>query len=449
MKKLITLIAFGIGCVVARPAHAQGPDRAEYQQRFNDCNSQEAKLRGEVGRLVNDRDVIMQEFMNGEFCSDCKRSKTEVERQDRVAFGTHIAASKGRHIVRATQAEIDAKRQKLNEEVRRKEAAADAQRERCDNILASYDKAAKDAQARAQQEAERDAKQDADERARHEADEKQKQLAAAQQRAEAERQAREEERRRREEAERIRQAQLAANLQYFEDRVNSNNAETQAKLDEARRNGTLNGINQYSDDSRRNARNTVAGTSSGSLRRQAMDDGSGGFLAEEAVAARSSVREQLNSLVEEGRQYLRDKFVKEGNDRLWGVEDDDDDDNNGAPWTLSNLKKRASEALTHHVVERVVEMDKKNGGVLYKWYDDYKSAKYEQSLHEDRRLVDFHEDATNAIVEDISKFRDLDEYSDSNSASEGFLQEAERKLGGVRRKWTREGRRTLLDELVP
>ncbi|MBC7490747.1 MAG: hypothetical protein H7240_13090, partial [Glaciimonas sp.] len=209
--------------------------------------------------------------MNGKFCSDCDRSKTEVEQYYKISFAQHIAAKKDRYEKGATAEQIANKRRELDQDIRNVESSVNSKISECGSVTSNYQKDQQEAQNKSQA----DAQRNANERAQRQADENARLYAAQQQREEEERQRLEAERERRAEEERRRQAQLAANIVLYNDRVSSNNAYTQAKLEEQRRNSTLSDVPKYDSN---NAKNTIGGTSTNNLGKQAFGGDGKGYL---------------------------------------------------------------------------------------------------------------------------------------------------------------------------
>ncbi|UOQ96717.1 hypothetical protein MUN81_15890 [Hymenobacter sp. 5317J-9] len=381
MKKLATLIAFGFCCAATRPAQAQGPDRAEYQQRFNNCDAERQRLAGKLDALRAEKQTALRELQQGYFCSKCKHSKTTIEKGGEN-FEAHLGRVKGERVA-ATQAEIAQNQNEFQDKIHNLEVDVDSKRLDCERVSMDYQKAYKSAQDRAQQ----DAQRDADARAQHAADEQQKALAAQKQKEEEERQARLEEQRRREEAERLRQAQLAANYLRFEEQMRDNNAITQAKLEEARRNGNLNGINQYSDDSRRNARNTVDGTNSGTLRRQAMGDGSGGYLSQAA----DYIREKRDSYFNKVTTDYAEKKLNQLFDQ------DDDDDGEYAPNV--DIKSEIKSDAIHYLKNKFVQS---SGPTIKELDRKYQEAVDEYEKYEPISLPNAFSEASSSVFKQLN-----------------------------------------------
>ena len=396
MKKLTTLLLSGICGLLSLGAQAQMPDRDQYQQELNSCEGERQKLLGKLNALRAEKETALQELRQGYFCSKCKNSKSSIEKGGEN-FEAHLGRVKGQRVA-ATAAEIAQNQNGFQTKIHDLENDVDSKRLDCERVSMSYQKAYQSAQTRAQQDAQRIAQHDADARAQHEADAKQQQLAAQQAQQEQERQAREAERQRREEAERMRQAQLALNILRFQDRINSNNTETQAKLAEQRQNSNLDGISTYSSASERTARNTVDETSSNGLRRQAFGGNQflrGGLYDNTKALTQEIIREKLNSMADNAKE----RFKEHVNNYLFGedpnAQQNDNEDNNGSPWT--EFKSRVQTALVHKIGNRILEADSRNGGVLNKIYAPYERYKQEKSYFESRTLTKFNEENTEYI----------------------------------------------------
>ncbi|WP_199139630.1 hypothetical protein [Pedobacter sp. ASV12] len=279
-------------------ALAQEVDRASYQKRFDDCNAEKASLTQKLMAMRQDKKTSLEEFRQGLFCSDCKRSKTEVEKQDRIDFQSHIAAGakSGRRVVAATAEQIAKKEQEYNNKISQLENSVDGKRLDCERINAQYLSATKQAQQRQQDLAEADQKkqqQMATVNANAAANEKQKQQALAQQQALAEL-----------ERQRLLQQQkdnlLAANQAQLNNEMADNNANTQSKLDQHRANNTLDDVPQ--DNYKSDAREVVKNTNSRTLAEAAFEK------VQPSPYLKNGLESFTNYIKERGKR-LKEKWV--------------------------------------------------------------------------------------------------------------------------------------------
>ena len=474
MKKLATLLTFGAGCLVGLGAHAQAPDKAEYRQRFEACNTGEAALRMEIGNMLNDKQIILQEYMDGEFCSDCGRSKTEVERETKRPFSRHIAEDKDRRVVRASQAKIDAKTKQLNDAIRQKEAAANAKRNECDRIAASYDKAQKEAQARAQQAAQAKAQQeaqakaeqeasqkaehdsearaqaqqekkqettrktqhDSEARAQQEADEKKQEAAQQEQESQADkdRQMREIERHLREEAERVRQAKLAANILLYQNRLNSIEADTKSRLEEQRQNSTLNGTSTFSSASKQTAQGTVASTNSGALGKEAF--GGDDFL----TPSLNYIREKRDALANKIVQNYAEKKLRSffGEAPLTKKEKLEND-------PITHVAEQVKSDAVHYIKDKFMQSAPPQ---LQAFNRMYERAKAEYASYEPVTLTK----ATGEVIEYIGRGTDVIMGKESSDSFDAYSKEfwdrvPKRFLIGIPRNYLPGPRIALIKEI--
>ncbi|MEY3142999.1 MAG: hypothetical protein RLY21_1492 [Planctomycetota bacterium] len=137
-----------------------------------DCDSIQEEIRDlekERRDLVDLWNKAKKDFENGLFCSDCKRSKTEIERQERKSFSSHLGERPGRHAVSATPQQIREKKQEFDKQI-----------DRIDKRLAALKKALKDCQLEAQrrQQADLKRKQEEQEEKRKRRDEAERKQAA-------------------------------------------------------------------------------------------------------------------------------------------------------------------------------------------------------------------------------------------------------------------------------
>ena len=91
-----------------------------------------------VLKLIAEKDVALDEFRKGLFCSDCKRPKSQVEREDKISFEQHIedGRSRGRHVMPAPPGLLKEKEVEYD----RKIAAAQAKVTECEDQIAVADR---------------------------------------------------------------------------------------------------------------------------------------------------------------------------------------------------------------------------------------------------------------------------------------------------------------------
>lgn len=438
MQRFLLLMVVAAGLAAPLLAHAQGPDRGEYQHRFDNCAAERQRLAGKLGALRAEKQTALEELRQGYFCSKCKKSKSSIEKTEN--FETHLGRVKGERVA-ATPSEIAENQNGFQAKIHDLEIEVDSKRLDCESISMDYQKAAKDSQAQAQQEAQ----QNAEAQAQREADERQRQLVAQQQREEEARQAREAERLRREEAERVRQAQLAANLLRFEGQIATNNADKQAKLDEARRNGTLDGIAAYSNDTRRTAQGTVSSTNNRALGEEAFGSSNGRFLAPELYETSKEIaREKLKSMMDD----LKDSYKEQVNNYLFGEKEGDEpnDNNKGSHW--DDIKQRISDKLVQKLGNRILEVDRNNGGVLNRLYAPYEKVQKEMSNYDSRTLRQFNNENMEFIGKGFDAIQNDEDTESFNKVSDKFFQNTPKRFYGVMRNWFSKGNRVYLDELT-
>src|SRR5579872_3766755 len=124
MKQLFILFGFGLGCLglsaqVTKAARDFDPNTASSGEdpyansnaikgQWNDCQARSNNLNHLLDSLTENYKIDSKEYQQGLFCSDCKRSKRELESQG-INFYEHIqeGAAGGRHIVPATKEQMD------------------------------------------------------------------------------------------------------------------------------------------------------------------------------------------------------------------------------------------------------------------------------------------------------------------------------------------------------
>lgn len=447
MKPLLIFLFIGFSCLLRFSAHAQGPDHAQYNQDITRCDDKRQKLIGKLDAMQAEKETALRELRQGYFCSKCRNSKTSIEKGGEN-FEAHLGRVKGERVP-ATQAEIAENQNRFQDKIKSLYAEKDANEQECQRLTTTYLNARKDAEARSQQEALRKQQQQAEAQQQRAAEAQQQQLAAQREKEAELRRQQEMERRAREEAERVRQAQLAANILAYNNRINSNNADTQAKLEEQRRNGNLNGISTYSRESEQNARGTVNSTNSGALGRQAFgDDGflGGGLYTNTKELTQEIIRQKLNEMADNARNYVKEQI----NNHLFGedpnAQETDHDDNGGSPW--SDLKSRIQTNLAHKIGNRLLEVDSRNGGVLNRLYAPYARLKQEQSHYDERTLNKFNEENMEYISKGFDAIANDDDPEKFQQVSDDFFRNTPKRFTGVMRKWLTRGKRVYMDELL-
>ena len=90
--------------------------RSEFVARSEEeRDADEARLkkqRDSIDELVASANAAMEELAHGEFCSKCKRTKTEIEKQEHVPFLEHVKEVKGEVLTAAELGDLIAERRK-------------------------------------------------------------------------------------------------------------------------------------------------------------------------------------------------------------------------------------------------------------------------------------------------------------------------------------------------
>ncbi|KUG09121.1 hypothetical protein [Solirubrum puertoriconensis] len=380
---------------------AQMPDRAQYQSSFDDCNAERNKMVSELTNMRAEKETILREYRQGQFCSDCRRSKTEVERQDKISFGQHIASAKGRHIISATQEQLNAKEQELNDKIHQKEVDVDSKRLDCEKIASNYQQAHKQA-----------------------VDEEQRRF--------QEEQAAEQNRRLAEQARQ--QALMDASLERLNQRLAENSAETDRRLAEFRATSRMDNLPAYDKDYAQ----SLQVSNKNELADKAFDGGQNQYLVN---STKEYLIDKLNSLKD---AYL-DQFKEQANIQLFGSDYNDRPESNTQVWSFED---QVRSDIIHNIKSRILQWDKAGSGVLSKIYEPYRAAQAELSLYEERTLDQFNEENTNFMMSGINGVTTTEDEVAFSQNSETFMANVPKRFIGVLRKWLTRGRYNHVDELI-
>jgi len=201
-------------------------DHQHFRDRSASCRIDHSELIDELRDLKNERDQSMKEYRKGLFCSMCSRSKTQIEKEEKMTFEEHVKSVSG-EVISAPPELIEKKWQEYQNRIQRIEQRVDGKRLACERIDMDYKKAVD-----RENERQRKAALEAQRKQREEAKAKQQAVEEERQREIDEELARqkeaEEERQRAIEAEQARQRALVeAQLER--------QRQQQAKIDQAQR----------------------------------------------------------------------------------------------------------------------------------------------------------------------------------------------------------------------
>lgn len=437
MRKLLF-----IGLLGPTLAFAQDVDRASYQKRFDDCNAEKEALTQKMLALRQEKKTAIEEFRQGLFCSDCKRSKSEVEKQDRIDFQSHIAAGakNGRKVVAATPEQIAKKEQEYNNKISQAENNVDGKRLDCERISAEYTKATKQAQQKQQQSAlaeQQKQQQTATNNAKAAEADRQKQQAEAQQKALAELE-------RQRLLQQQKDRQLAANQAQLDNEMADNNANTQSKLDHHRANNTLDDVPQ--DNFKYDAKDVVKNTSSRSLAEAAF----------EKVKSSPYVQKGMDYLREK-RDNLKKKWVDEQVDdvaRIFGIKTskeeeeheeekkEEKDEKNNKPDTekqtfLSPYKKQIKKFLKDEAIQGAKnyfeEFASKNRE-LKPYYELFDKSRAEVKKYDAITLTEYHQEVREHLGKLFNAF-DSSNTAEIEAVDKEFWQTLPKKTFGLVRHY--------------
>ena len=102
----------------------------EADDQLNQCLGEVRAAQGQVSALVNERDQILVELRGGFYCSQCNRSKTEIERETGMSFYSHLTQVNG-HPVPAPESLIQQKTEEYAQKIAAAEEKVREQRARC------------------------------------------------------------------------------------------------------------------------------------------------------------------------------------------------------------------------------------------------------------------------------------------------------------------------------
>jgi hypothetical protein len=445
MKKAAYLILI-IATVFAGRTFAQ----SNYQQRFNDCNAEQSKLRNELDALRAEEKTALQDFANGYFCSDCKRSRTEVEKSG-TNFNQHIqeGARSGRRVVQATQQQIAQKQSEYENKIHNLEVRVDSKRLDCERINADYVRDQQQQQQQAQERA-RQQQEAAQQQAQQQFAVQQQQAQAAaealrQQKIEAARRMQEElERRRMIEAQKA--AHILANTAAFNDQVSSNNDVTQQRLDEHRANSTLDNVanDSYRDD----ARNTVNSTSSSRLGDQAFSDGMS-MLRSGVENAREMTRTGVDYIRQKAREAFNDEYDDRKNQFKNYLFGDNDAFYEETPSVMQRIKTKIREDLVQKVRDKIFDADR--SGNLKMLYDKYTEGQADAKQFEDgklRTLTGNLTDHVGRLINAADPDADPQSIAELEEEQKTIFRKLPQNLWGIWRNWRQNGNKALVEEIT-
>jgi hypothetical protein len=407
----------------------------DYQQRYDNCNLDRSKLLNKLNALKAEEQNALDDIRNGLFCSDCKRSKTEIEKSG-TNFNQHIqeGAKGGRRVVAATQQQIADKTKEYNDKIHNLEVDVDSKRLDCERINADYQKNQRDKQLQAQQNAQ------AQQKAQVQAQQTAQAQAQAQQRQEYEaaqaRAAQELQRLRDLQAQRA--AAMAVTTANFQNEVANNNSVTQQRLDEQRANGTLDDVpvDTHKDEAR-----SISGTNSKDL-------------SDEAFKALSILKrtggEGVNYLQNKVASVLKDRVVDTYNRQIDQMKplfggDYQQEEKPAGIW--AGVKTKIADDVVQLVKNKILRWDNEHGGgVLNRIYAPFQKIQDEVSNYDERTLVKFNEENMDFIGRGIDNITSDADPAEFDKVSDQFFQNTPKRLVGVLRKWIPGGKTALLDE---
>lgn len=430
------LVLFGLWLPIV--AFAQDVDRASYQKRFDDCNAEKESLTQKLMAMRQDKKTSLEEYRQGLFCSDCKRSKTEVEKQDRTSFESHIAAGakNGRRVIAATADQIAKKEAEYNNKISQLENSVDGKRLDCERINAQYLSATKQAQQKQQalaEAAQQQQQQTAASNAKAAEAEKQKKQALAQQQALAELE-------RQRQLQQQRDNQLAANQAQLNNELADNNSNTQSRLDQHRANSTLDDVPE--DNYKTNARDVVRNTNSRSLAEAAF----------EKVQASPYIKKGIESFTdymrEKGRK-LKEKWVDYETVNaasLFGIVPSRQEEENALSNEFNSIKEDLNpKNFKNRIVSKIEEKSRQFASkylqdfmekdpILKKYYNAFEQSKAEVKKYDAITLTEYHKE----IRGHVGKLFDAFDGSDSaeiEAIDKEFWQTLPKKTFGLVRHY--------------
>jgi len=109
---------------------------------WNDCQNKVREAQNKLSNLTEEYKRDAEEFRNGLFCSDCKRSKSQIEKAMKIAFSQHISdGGPNRRVISATPAQMNELYQKYLSDFNRQKAAVEREKERCNDLNNQYNEA--------------------------------------------------------------------------------------------------------------------------------------------------------------------------------------------------------------------------------------------------------------------------------------------------------------------
>lgn len=86
-------------------------EKKDHEDKVRQVKNRIMDLKERIRELEQERETVLQEMMDGEYCSECKRGARQIEKEDKVSFEEHIrlGASNGRHVRYPSPEERDQK----------------------------------------------------------------------------------------------------------------------------------------------------------------------------------------------------------------------------------------------------------------------------------------------------------------------------------------------------
>lgn len=139
MRHLLLFISMS----VALGVNAQSDPYAQSKNVLNrqqDCQKQLSEISGKISARNREYEQEKKEYLAGEFCSDCKRTKSQIEKALRVSFGQHIqeGARSGRRIISATQEQMDQLHQRYMNDYNNLSSQFENTKKRCNDLTDQY-----------------------------------------------------------------------------------------------------------------------------------------------------------------------------------------------------------------------------------------------------------------------------------------------------------------------
>jgi len=93
----LTVIAAVIA-MIPQDATAQSAQVASIRTQIQANSELARQIIGEIRRVQAEKERVLAELRTGHFCSECRRSKSQIEQQERVPFAKHLADVRGRPV---------------------------------------------------------------------------------------------------------------------------------------------------------------------------------------------------------------------------------------------------------------------------------------------------------------------------------------------------------------